>query len=310
MLSKRFHGTLILIAALILPCCPTAWGNEEEESDEGLVARLAEQWKVQRWGLVTAEIKFIAVHRIPTGKLSPDDVHALLKEADLPGTDASIKKLIGALDANLAGVPEPWSVKLFTFDGLNTRVDRFSQKLRDSHVRTADSEVYTRRINNQIDVYLGERSRIHLDSLEDLWILPSERFAEGAPIVARRQDGKITLRRGGEEFVVDPKTAFVFERRFVLSNEIERRETFQYGPKTYAGGIIFPTVVFEAKYRNRKLERFTLNAIVAATFNGQIPGSAFVVPAKKGMTVVDYEDGRKQVHSLDRNVPDITNRQK
>ena len=71
--------------------------------------------------ITSAEIEYRSVFRPASGGLKHAKVLELLDQAKLPGDAVALKNLAQALDATVIAIPEPWSNKVFVFDGEDMR---------------------------------------------------------------------------------------------------------------------------------------------------------------------------------------------
>jgi hypothetical protein len=303
----------LLLAAVSLSRTVEAFADEA--SDAEVLESLRAKWEGQRSSILTAVIEYRCVNRGTQSAPKHDDVLALLSQADLTGNEASLRNVIGVLDATLKGAKSPWSNKVFRTDGVESRDDTTTEGFNSSAVTTGDTEVYKRGLDNQgrvqADVYARGASHRLTTSLTDFKLIPGPKFFEHATLVREKQvspAGRITVKSGSQEVVVDEQTGFVFEYRQGAPNDRMFHELFQYCPTKYADEVVLPAATFSGTYSFGILNKFSIHLIDRAVINEFVDADVFAIQAKKGDVVVDHRGGQERVMTMEEDVHDILGR--
>jgi hypothetical protein len=310
------RGQTISILATMLASCLIGIGAAaaDEPGDAELLKRLCERWDYQRTAVESAVIEYRSVRREAQPKRKPADVVALIGQGEWGTNERALRNLVPKLDVSLQGANELWCACKFTSDGTDARDDMTSVPIKSSLVHSGAYDLYSRTIGpaggNQTDIYAPGTCHICMPSVRDFNRIPSERFCRYAVIDRSDQTvpaGRIKLRAGVEEVVVDEGTGFVFEYHLGTVNDGFYQEAYQFAPAKH-GDIVLPTGIFSGRYRGGKLNGFTIWIIDNATLNQPVAPAAFTVPGKQGDIVVDRTAGLGNAEELDRNVVDILQR--
>lgn len=255
-------------------------------------------WKGQKAAVVTARYK-ISLFRYgesSSKSLTRDQFLRLLPSLDLARVPAFLETLRSQFPPPDPDVLDSWPVTVEILeDGARSRNDwpvHFAElgSGADSYVFDSKEEVQHHTINRQASVFAG-RSGIQILRTSNLRYLPPLRGDGGRDQfeVLSRSQGRSTLRRGLTSIVADETTGFVHHA--VAGNPQQRvaREVLQYGPRTYPGGILLPTVSAHVNYDStEKISLLSVYYIREAVLNQEIPADAFTVAVPKGTNVVDF----------------------
>lgn len=256
---------------------------EATQHDDELLATLDETWKARRTEIITARIKYRLTGRSAGPGLAPvtaDGVQKLLSEANL----AAIPGNFNVVRERLL-VPPPKSdskAAVFLMDGKKTRQESHG----DVHVFDGEQQVRTNGANRQAGIY-GIAGPYARQTLRDFRRVPPPSFIEHASVVSRNGND-ITLKAASSTYRVDLPTGIV--------NRLEQRdangeigyERLELGIVIHPGGILFPSVIWEAKYSLGALNWFSLVLIEDAEFNIDVPGNTFSVAVPAGTKMFDY----------------------
>jgi hypothetical protein len=283
----------------------------DDSGDAELLKKLSALWRGQRTAVQSAVVEYREVARDAQPKRESADVVALIGKGDWVADEKALRSLIPKLDASLAGAPELWGACKLTFDGTDARADRTGPQFRSSLVRGEAYDIFSCTTGpaggNQIDVYDSGCSHMHLASMRDSNRVPSEKFCQDATIDHAEKSvpaGRLNLKAGPEEAIVDPDTGFVFEYHFGTVNDRFYQEAYQFAP-TKHGDIVLPTGIFSGRYRDGQMKSFTIFIIDNVTLNQPVAPSEFSVSGQRGDTLVDHSRGGHVVVELSRNVADI-----
>jgi hypothetical protein len=286
----------------------------DESSDAELLNKLSAQWNEERTAVRSAVIEYRSVLREAQPKRKPADVLALIGQGEWGTNERALRDLIPKLDATLQGANELWCAFKFTSDGTDSRDDMTSNPIKSSLVHSGAYDINSRTIGpaggNQIDIYARGKCQMHMPSVREFNRIPSEQFCRDATFDRADKSvpaGRIKLRAGVEEVVVDETTRFVFEYHLGTVNDRFYKEAYQFAPAKH-GDIVLPTGMFSGRYRGGELDEFTIWIIDNATLNQPIAPGVFTVPGKQRDIVVDRTAGHGNADELDRDVADILQR--
>ena len=185
----------------------------------------------------------------------------------------------------------------------------FQKKL--SYCRYYDGEVdlHYDASNKQADVYRRNESRLARIGVNDLQIIPpsGDLLAALTKVEVRfpfpRQE---IVRLEDSQVLIDAKTSTGFIYRFRRSQPNYERNSFQFDPTTYPGGIDVPRVLITCSSRDHVLQLADVVAIDEARFNEAFQPGDFNLPLPMGTHILDYRKSpdRPQSHIVKADIAD------
>jgi hypothetical protein len=247
------------------------------------IQQLAAHWARQVREIGSAHIKF---RRAGTGEsrlapLSREKVNSILDEAKLNDHPENFEAVLAKLRAKPAAEERLSTPGEFYSIGLLTRENR------DKDVRLFDGEWdldYSAAIN-QISVFRAGESRTSRLQVGNFRIqrgrMDYTQFAQEL-----QPSNRIVLTAGGNKILADWTTGFVDQ---ISRTGGDAEDTFQFAPTRYPGGIVFPKLKIELRYRSNELSRLELIYVDEAVFNQGTVGDTFKLAAKAGTNVFIFK---------------------
>lgn len=265
------------------------------------------KWKAQQYMIGAAHIKYrhLFTGASDLAALPREKVNEILASADLENHPenfvAAAKQLLKPRD-DWTKLTEP--TEFYCLGPKTKEINSQSVRVFDGEL-DLDYDI----ANNRIRGAIGYSSRTARTVASDFRIRePSELQPTRSEATS---DGRLLLRwdatRFWTELVADPATGFI--RRESSSQGKSVSDAFQYAPKKYPGGILFPTLLLRATYVEGILEMLELRMIESAQFNEPQDKNTFILPAKRGMYVRIVDPGNPVAEvlqiQLPMDVPDV-----
>jgi hypothetical protein len=274
-------------------------------------------WQAQDSAIVTAHFQ-VRLHRLPRGqeKAAPTrkEIMDILSNPDLDKFSVTLQKLKAALPINpQVTVPfwdlpvEIWQDDLRISSSMPLNIPGKRQgSIRRVFSGKADTEYNS--FNRQANLYAG-KSHIALIDKNDLCFLPypltPDRFGQPRP---SPEKGKVIIDRGPVQLECDSETgqiAHVTRKR--VDGQIDK-EVFQFGFRTYPGGIAIPQVSVHLEYDPKSNPSLlTVYVLEKAEFNIELAADAFKVPVPKGTNILDlrFDPNQPSVRRISKPIDDL-----
>jgi len=255
--------------------------------------QLSIAWHRQASEVGTAYVKYRRVRAGPSTfkPLDRKAVYGLVSSFPLETQPEQVFQLVRKLareEALKGWDPEaPPGTHVFRSVGLKTyEVSSRDGRMSDARLYDGEIDVSFSANNRQADVYRAGDSRVARTKLADFRILAPRQAIPGEK-VATLEDGCLLLSQGGSEIAADASTGFV--RRYLTkdSDGNAYRESFQYGPLSYGGNILFPRLKLDIGYNKGRLYSVSVVVVDEAHFNEGFSNADFKLKLPEGTNIVD-----------------------
>ena len=265
--------------------------------------------KVQRQQRLTQAGKFRVRHHVyylGDNPIAADKIVAYLDANDLSQTPDPVASLAAAFPA----LPKPGaSFYKIIDDGRRRRnTFRFDSDVREvfDTVSNGLEVVDYNSGNRQADIYDARRGgHLQILGVSDFSSWPRlaigrtgsgtakddvQRVETGDRVIVEQKTGDSAIR-----WVVDRKTGFLLASSWRLerNGHVGGGVIRQYGPKTYEGGGILPTVHVQLSSNNDYVNQIFLSVVENADLTYRPAPLDFVVPAPAGTVILDHREDRE-----------------
>ena len=265
-----------------------------EEAKPSVRKKLVEMWAAERSAIVTGHFKFRFI-RLSADRLADPSISKIeraLASVDLLASPDQMRLLYDRIVRTPGKSPSPWGLMTLDIDGQRLREEchlaNSGNPIVQTSVYNGTEKLEADSATKQILVSKGKTNRIDLRVSDLRFVPPIIDLAPHTFSVTKDIQGQILIKAGGSELMVDEDTGFV---RHCVSRTPEGRvttDTFQYGPVTYPGGIVFPTASVRILCTtNGEVSQIAIAVIEETVLNQPIKDEVFRVAATKGRVIVD-----------------------
>lgn len=282
-------GRSVILIVGMLPAVTVLGESPETEALDHVRAI----WEAQRTEVITAHFKYQYLMANGDSVRVPNDSqwNDLLNTLESAQSLDEWKDAFDRAFAIPTGENSLWESREFFVDDNQTR----DEQLLAVQVFDGLNEVYARDVNKQVDVFHPGMSRIRRRTLKHFRYVPSASLASSLTSGGGSR-GRLVLRHDGLELNVDGSTGAVLRgRQSATSNAVV--EFLQSVLVTHPTGVVFPSALIEAQFRNGRLYRVTAMMTQEAEFNEALSQAVFKVAARAGTNVFDHrEDHENPTH--------------
>jgi hypothetical protein len=268
-------------------------------------ASLLAIWKGQQDEIVTGRFR-IKIYRygpIVKSSVTRDQLAKTLEQLNLanrPEDWAQVRKLFPPPQPDFT---EFWGTTIEVLEegtkGRNNwNYNLQSHAVAEAHVFNNQEDIEYNAFDKQALIMPG-RSSVQMIHSRDLRSLPAWDPQHGPDQfeIVSRSGGRVTLRRDHVSLVVDESNGFVYHARGTAGKGVTK-ETYQFGPRKYAGDVLLPSVKLEIQAdETGKLQWLSGYQMLEAEINIALPEDTFVIGVPADTNVVDLRKDRNNPQS-------------